>query len=184
LEKRKSLCPFRQYDLIDVRRTVGKVIRTEIVTGAPLEGWTQYADLLLLACVAEADQTAARQHWDKAIQMWDGNGFLDAAAKHSQKYATYKLGLALIAAHHLSPSVKPPEGLLTKLLSLQSTTAAGSPITMRPAAKSAWLTWRRPASRSSASRRSPDNDSTKTADEFVSPSHQICHTPGVINSRR
>jgi hypothetical protein len=112
--------PFRQYDLIDVRRTANKVIRTEIVTGTPFEGWTQYADLLLLASIAETDRSAARHHYDNAIQMWDGNGFLDAAAKHSQKYATYKLGLALIAASRFSPPVKPPEGLLTRLLWLQS----------------------------------------------------------------
>jgi len=112
--------PFRQYELVDVRRTTNKVIRTEVVTAAQLDGWTQYADLLLLACIAEPDQSAARQHWDKAMQLWDGKGFLDAAAKHSRQYSTYKLGLALIAVSHLSPKVKPPDGLMEMLLSLQS----------------------------------------------------------------
>jgi hypothetical protein len=112
--------PFRQYQLVDVRHAAGKVIRTEVVTGAELEGWEQYADLLLLACIAETNESAARKHWDEAIQMWDGKGFLDAAAGHSRLYATYKLGLALIAAHHLSPPAKPPDGLMQKLLSLQS----------------------------------------------------------------
>jgi hypothetical protein len=112
--------PFRQYQLVDVRRTTNKVIRTEVVTDAELDGWTQYADLLLLACIAETNQSVARQHWDSAMRMWDGKGFLDAAARHSRQYSTYKLGLALIAASHLSPAVKPPDGLIHRLLSLQS----------------------------------------------------------------
>jgi hypothetical protein len=111
--------PFRQYQLVDVRRTSDKVIRTEVVTSAELKGWEQFADLLLLACIAETNQSAAREHWDRAMQMWDGKGFLDGAAKHSQVYSTYKLGLALVAANRLSPSPKPPEGLMEKLLSLQ-----------------------------------------------------------------
>jgi len=112
--------PFRQFQLIDVRRSSNKVIRTEVVTPVKLDGWAQYADLLLLACIAETNQPAARRHWDAAMQLWDGKGFLDAAAKHHQQYATYKLALALFAASHLSPPVKPPDGLLDKLLSLQS----------------------------------------------------------------
>jgi hypothetical protein len=111
--------PFRQYQLIDVRRTANKVVRTEVVTATKLEGWEQYADLLLFACIAETNKLAARQHWEAAMQMWDGKGFLDAAAKHDQRYSTYKLGLALFAASHLSPTAKAPAGLLDKLLSLQ-----------------------------------------------------------------
>jgi hypothetical protein len=111
--------PFRQYQLIEVRRNANKVVRTEVVTATKLEGWEQYADLLLFACIAETNQLAARQHWEAAMQMWDGKGFLDAAAKHDQRYSTYKLGLALFAASHLSPTAKAPAGLLDKLLSLQ-----------------------------------------------------------------
>jgi hypothetical protein len=111
--------PFRQYQLTEVRRIANKVVRTEVVTDTALEGWDQYADLLLLACIAETNQPAARQHWDAAMRLWDGKGFLDAAARHDQRYSTYKLGLALFAASHLSPPAKPPAGLLDKLLSLQ-----------------------------------------------------------------
>jgi hypothetical protein len=111
--------PFRQYQLTEVRRTANKVIRTEVVTDTALEGWDQYADLLLLACIAETNQPAARQYWDAAMRLWDGNGFLDAAAKHDQRYSTYKLGFALIAASHLAPPAKTSAGLLDKLLSLQ-----------------------------------------------------------------
>ena len=53
------------------------------------------------------------------MRMWDGKGFLDAAARHDQRYSTYKLGLALLAASHLSPPAEPPQGLLDKLLALQ-----------------------------------------------------------------
>ena len=72
--------PFRQYELTDVRRIYDKVIRTEVVTNRVLAGWTAYADLLLLACIAEKEESAARQHWEAALRLWDGKGFLDAAA--------------------------------------------------------------------------------------------------------
>ena len=112
--------PFRQYQLRDVRRAGGKVIRTEVATDKILEGWQEYADLLLMASVAERGKPAAREHWDAAIRMWDGKGFLDAAAKHQHQYATYKLGLALIAAGRLSPPAEPPKSLLDRLLGLQA----------------------------------------------------------------
>jgi len=111
--------PFRQYQLIDVRREGNNVIRTEAVTDRVLDGWEEYADLLLLACIAEKSQPVARQDWNAAMRLWDGKGFLDAAARHDQRYSTYKLGLALIAASRLSPPAEPPQGLFDKLLSLQ-----------------------------------------------------------------
>ncbi|HZQ46959.1 MAG TPA: hypothetical protein VFC07_08110 [Verrucomicrobiae bacterium] len=123
----KNPLPFRQYQLLDVRRAASKVIRTEKVTDKLLDGWENYADLLLLACIAETNQPAARQHWDAAIRLWDGKGFLDAAARDGQRYATYKLGLALLASQHLTPSAKPPPGLLDRLLALQD--ASGGWIT-------------------------------------------------------
>ena len=128
--------PFRQYQLLEVRRATNKVIRTEVATDRVLNGWEEYADLLLLACIAERSEPVARQHWKAALRLWDGKGFLDAAAKHDQRYATYKLGLALLAARRLSPPAEPPQGLLDRLLSLQNASggwvtdydAAGKPI--------------------------------------------------------
>jgi len=111
--------PFRQNELMEVRRIADKVIRTEVVTDRILDGWEDYADLLLLACIAEKDQPAARQHWEAATRLWDGKGFLDAAAKHDPRYSTYKLSLALLAASHLSPPAKLPRGLLDRVLALQ-----------------------------------------------------------------
>ncbi|MGO8837540.1 MAG: hypothetical protein ACLQAH_05145 [Limisphaerales bacterium] len=111
--------PFRQYQLVDVRHAADKVIRTEIVTDRVFDGWQEYADLLLLACIAETNQPLARQHWEAAMRLWDGKGFLDAAARHDRRYSTYKLGLALLAASRLSPPAKPPQGLLDRLLALQ-----------------------------------------------------------------
>ena len=96
-----------------------KTIRTEKVTSLVLDGWEAYADLLLMACIAEPSRAAAWEHWKAALRMWDGKGFLDAAARHDQRYSTYKLGLALIAASRLSPSPEPPPGSLDKLLALQ-----------------------------------------------------------------
>jgi hypothetical protein len=111
--------PFRQYQLRVVRRVAEKVIRTEAATDHLLENWNQYADLLLMACIAESDPPTVRHHWDMAMRLWDGQGFLDAAARHDRRYSTYKLGLAMIAARHVSPPAKVPEGLLDKLLALQ-----------------------------------------------------------------
>lgn len=111
--------PFRQFRLIDVRRATNKVLRTEVATDRVLEGWKEYADLLLMACIAEGSQPAAREYWDAAMRLWDGKGFLDAAARHDRRYSTYKLGLALLAANHLAPPTKPPPGLLDRVLALQ-----------------------------------------------------------------
>jgi hypothetical protein len=112
--------PFRQYELRDVRREGNKRIRTEVVTGKVMEGWEQYADLLLMASIAQPNRTKARAHWEAALKQWDGKGFLDAAAKHQKRYATYKLGLALLAASRLSGPAQAPPGLLERLLALQS----------------------------------------------------------------
>jgi hypothetical protein len=111
--------PFRQYQLIDVRKAGQKIIRTEVVTDGKLEGWKAYADLLLLACIAEHQKPEAKQYWEAAMQLWDGKGFFDAAAKHHGYYSTYKLGLAMIAAKRLSPPTKLPDRLLETLLRLQ-----------------------------------------------------------------
>lgn len=111
--------PFRQYQLMDVRHSTNKVIRTEVVTDRVFEGWEDYADLLLLASIAEGSQPVAHKHWETALRLWDGRGFLDAAARHDRRYSTYKLGLSLLAASHLSPPAKPPQGLADRLLALQ-----------------------------------------------------------------
>ena len=114
--------PFRESELVTVRQVGTNCVRTEIETTRSLIGWEQYADLQLLAWYIaeenEGNNSAARQHWDAAIRMWDGNGFLDAAASDG-RYATYKLGLALIAANRLQRIVTLPKGLLNKLLELQ-----------------------------------------------------------------
>jgi hypothetical protein len=115
----KNPLPFREFQLRDVRQIGDKLIRTEVVTDRLLTGWREYADLLLLACIAQTNRATARQNWDDAVKMWDGKGFLDAAAKQDHRYATYKLGLALLAAKRLPGQVNPPGGVLEKLLSLQ-----------------------------------------------------------------
>jgi hypothetical protein len=111
--------PFRQYKLMDVRHVANKVIRTEVVTDSVLNSWEDYADLLLLASIAETNRPAARKRWEDAMRMWDGKGFMDAAARHDSRYSTYKLALALLAAGHLSPPATPPQELIDRLLSMQ-----------------------------------------------------------------
>ena len=112
--------PFRQYELRDVRHAGDKLLRTEVVTERLLSGWEEYADLLLMASLAEHEKPTAREHWEAALKMWDGSGFNDAATRHSHLYSTYKLALAMLAAPRLSPPAKVPTGLEERLLSLQA----------------------------------------------------------------
>ena len=104
--------PFRTYVLTNVAIVSGRTIRTEIVTEQVLKGWEEYADLLLLASIAQATNASAeaRRHFDRAAALWDGRGFADRViAKQNpeqKRYATYKLALYLIAAdrlHHPAP---------------------------------------------------------------------------------
>jgi hypothetical protein len=112
--------PFRDYQLTDVRRLTNGVIRTEIITTNVIVSWTNYADLLLLACIAEKNAANARSDWDAARAMWDGHGFMDDAARAQKSYSTYKLALAAVAAGRLHREAELPTGLLNELLSLQS----------------------------------------------------------------
>ena len=120
-ESEQSL-PFRQYQLTDVRRLTNGMIRTEIITTNAMTDWTNYADLLFLACIAETNAARAHADWNAAMILWDGHGFMDAAARAQKQYATYKLGLAAVAARHLRLESKLPPNLLKQLLSLQSST--------------------------------------------------------------
>jgi len=113
--------PFRAYQLTNVAVIDGKRIRTEALTTNLLKGWEQYADLLLLASIAQARSAPqdARRNFDRAAAMWDGHGFSDRAAKAMGIYSTYKLALYLIAAARLK--LEPPHAqvVLDRLLSLQ-----------------------------------------------------------------
>ena len=120
LRGRGDVLPFRHHRLVDVRRVGVKRIRTEISTADPIQGWQAYADLLLLAALAEQDQGAAKHSWDTAWSMWDGLGFADAATTQLQRYATYKLGLALVAAHHLGQGAEIPASVTETLRALQA----------------------------------------------------------------
>lgn len=115
-----EVLPFRQYELVEVREIGDKVIRTEEATKREMTGWESYADLLFLASIAESGSLAAKKHWESAMRMWDGKGFADAAFKEHGIYATYKLALALLAAHRLSPPAEFPPALLHRMLALQN----------------------------------------------------------------
>jgi hypothetical protein len=101
--------PFRNYQLVTVTNLAGKQIRTERVTDKVLSGWKEYADLLLLAAIAQSGTNAAagRQCFKEAMTMWDGHGFNDRASQTQHLYATYKLALALLASERLDRF--PPE---------------------------------------------------------------------------
>ena len=121
-EARQPL-PFRTYVLTNVTVVEGKTIRTELVTTNILKGWDEYADLLLLASLAQAVSAPAeaRKDFDKAVAMWDGQGFKDRATKQSGIYATYKLALYLIAADRLHISPPHRDEVIFRLLAMQST---------------------------------------------------------------
>src|SRR5882724_4821947 len=121
-EAREPL-PFRTYLLTNVSVVEGKTIRTELVTTNILSGWNEYADLLLLASLAQARSAPAdaRKNFEKAVAMWDGQGLMDAATKHSGGiYATYKLALYLIAAKRLNISAPHRDEVMARLLAMQS----------------------------------------------------------------
>ena len=121
-EARQPL-PFRTYVLTNIAIVEAKTISTELVTTNVLKGWNEYADLVLLASLAQAGSAPAeaRKNFDKAAAMWDGHGFNDRATKHSGIYATYKLALYLIAADRLNISAPHREEVIARLLAMQST---------------------------------------------------------------
>ncbi|HEY5912082.1 MAG TPA: hypothetical protein VJA21_15875 [Verrucomicrobiae bacterium] len=114
--------PFRTYVLTNVASLDGKSVRTELVTTNLLAGWEEYADLLLLASLAQARsaEAEARRDFERTVAMWDGQGFADRATKHSGLYATYKLALYLIAAHRLNISPPHASEVVARLLAMQS----------------------------------------------------------------
>ncbi len=115
----KQPLPFRQYDLIEVRRINGKTIKTEVVKDTLLRGWETYADLQFMAAIAETDPQKARRHLDDGLKMWDGTGFDDPATKTLRRYATYKLALSLIAAARLKVTLDQRTAIVERLLAQQ-----------------------------------------------------------------
>jgi hypothetical protein len=95
--------PFRHHRLDVVKRIGEKVIKTEVAGDQVQPDWERYADLLFLAAVAEArtDRAKAGEHFDAGMKLWDGRGFADRASAKADKYATYKLALALIAGERV-----------------------------------------------------------------------------------
>jgi hypothetical protein len=114
--------PFRTYVLTNVALVEGKTIRTELVTTNVLAGWQQYADLLLLASLAQAGSAPddARRNFEKAAAMWNGEGFQDPASRRGGMYATYKMALFLIAADRLNISPPNRADVIARLLAMQT----------------------------------------------------------------
>lgn len=114
--------PFRHFDLTVVDQRDDKVIRTERLTNREMDGWEAYADLQFLAAIAlsEAKPEIAEGHFRAGLQMWDGLGFADPATQKLKVYSTYKLALAVCAADRLRLHNELPEGLSTRLHSLQN----------------------------------------------------------------
>ena len=116
----KRPLPFRQYELVNVRRVGEKIVKTEVVKDVVLRGWEEYADLLFLAAMAEPDPQKARRHFDDGMKTWDGSGFRDLAAAKHHLYSTYKLALGLLAAAKfgVKPAARP--AIIGRLRELQT----------------------------------------------------------------
>lgn len=114
-----SPLPFRQPELVTVARTGDRRIRTERLTDRVAGGWRAYADLLLLAALAENDPARARRHYDDALALWDGVGFNDQATRALSRYSTYKLPLALLAARKLDRPLPMRDAILRRLAAQQ-----------------------------------------------------------------
>ena len=114
--------PFRHPKLIDVQRIGQRTVKTEIVTDVEFREWQQYADLLLMAAIAvsHSDRPQSQRWFQQALQMWDGRGFHDRAMDHMARYATYKLSLAVLAAHRCQQATELPAAVLEQLLQLQT----------------------------------------------------------------
>jgi hypothetical protein len=115
----EAALPFYRYELREVAQDRGFTIRTEVTTEEKTSGWEGYADLLLIAAVAEKDKAAGKAHFAAAMRMWDGTGFADEVVKKQGQYATYKLGLALHATRCLGVNVPELDAIRKRLLSLQ-----------------------------------------------------------------
>ncbi len=113
--------PFYRYELKDVAVDRGFTIRTEVTTAEKTTGWENYADLLLIAAVAEKDPATGKARLEAAMKMWDGMGFADEVVKKQGQYATYKLGLALHAARRLGVTLPQEAEIRKRLLALQHT---------------------------------------------------------------
>jgi hypothetical protein len=121
-DEAKTPLPFRAYVLTNVAVVERKTIRTELVTTNIFAGWDQYADLLLLASLAQARSAPAeaRRNFDNAAAMWNTEGFRDAATRHSGLGATYKLALYLIAANRLGISPPHRAEVIERLRAMQT----------------------------------------------------------------
>jgi hypothetical protein len=114
--------PFRHYQLTNLFVTNGLTIRTEVVTPRVLVDWDGYADLLLLAAIAQSKDNPgeARRNFDRAAALWDGKGLADRVVVKNHRYATYKLALYLIAAQRLQLAGPHASEIRMRLLALQN----------------------------------------------------------------
>ena len=114
--------PARVAKIVEVRRVDNKIIKSEGSGEGVMDGWQQYADLLLLSAMVEGrrNKPVGQQMVATALRMWDGRGMNDVVARTNHFYAAYKLALAMIAAADLGMKQSVPEGMVQRLLAQQS----------------------------------------------------------------
>ncbi len=91
-------------------------------SGNSMHDWEDYADLLLygsLDAFYSGDMTAAKDRYNQAIIMFDGNGFADRffCTHPKHLHPTYKLALAIYTAHVIGQPE--PKGARAILLAQQ-----------------------------------------------------------------
>ncbi len=118
--------PFHQTQLMTVAEVDGKVIKNEVDTANTIRNWRDYADLLLLAAISNADRNRAfaKRCYRQAMAMWDGQGFWDNPAQQLGRYSAFKLALAIIASRRLGES-KSMRALFTRKLIAQQDRSGG-----------------------------------------------------------
>lgn len=109
------------YELVEVRKAGEKILKTERQTKKINKNWDDYADLRFFAGIGERFcGVYGHACVQDGFKLWDGKGFVDPATKKDNRYATYKLALAKIAAARYGIDNQVIASLLPLLLKLQA----------------------------------------------------------------
>lgn len=95
---------FKTANQFTLKESQSYTVLTEIDNGTVINDWTNYADLVALrglSAINEGKMAEAKALYDSLMNMWDGYGFYDKAAKENGYYDTYKIGLAIILRKRL-----------------------------------------------------------------------------------
>jgi len=84
-------------------------VAAELRNGTVMRDWEEYADWLLIESINSAikgNRARAQILFNRAMEMWDGQGFRDKSFRSTKLYDTYKLALAIYAYRLLGKPAK------------------------------------------------------------------------------